>query len=453
MKLTKDGVALRPCPYLPPAGWLNPQVNSAGTPVPAKVPAIETPALSRTEISMATIALYLGKDTKRASTRRHHFTTWIAATAASCGFILLAGCQSPHNNPTTAVIVASATANEPAPMLAEPDRSMLLGAAKSPDAIAYVVDPNTGQASEVSLTPRRADGEVDYGPDRNAKLAADVNQVEQSLNTLAASRPYDLLAMIGQAVRVTPVPGTLLVLSSGLSTAGGFDLRQVGWGANPQVVAAWLKQQGLLPHLTGWHAVFSGLGDTAGQQPALPLPQQTILTSYWLALCQAAGAASCAVDAVTRPEPPSRSTVPVPVVAFPHVTSFRGPQGQTANVPADAFFSFNSARLLPGADAVLGPLATQAREQNLQVTITGYASPDGATDSYNLTLSAARAMAVKARLIALGVPSDLIVKAIGLGTAGQPRSACYRQGQLDEAACAQLRRVVISLHPASAATH
>ena len=158
------------------------------------------------------------------------------------------------------------------------------------------------------------------------------------------------------------------------------------------------------------------------------------------------------VDAVTRPEPPARSTTPVPVVAFPHVTSFRGPQSQTTDIPADAFFSFNSARLLPGADAVLTPLAAEARGQYLQVTIVGYASPDGGTDAYNLALSAARAQAVKTRLIALGVSASLIVKTIGLGTAGQPRSACDYRGQLDEAPCEQLRRVVITLYPAPAAT-
>jgi outer membrane protein OmpA-like peptidoglycan-associated protein len=243
-----------------------------------------------------------------------------------------------------------------------------------------------------------------------------------------------------------------VVLSSGLSTAGGFDLNQVGWGADPTTVAVWLNHQGLLPRLAGWHVVFSGLADTAGRQPSLPLPQRTALTTYWLTLCQVAGAASCTVDTVTRPEPPTRSTTPVPVVAFPQVTSFRGPQGQTTDVPADAFFLFNSARLLPGADAVLGPLAAEARGQGLQVSIAGTASPDGGTTAYNLALSTARAQAVKARLMALGVPASLIVKAVGLGTDGQPRSACYRQSQLDEALCERLRRVMITLYPAPAAT-
>jgi OmpA family len=85
------------------------------------------------------------------------------------------------------------------------------------------------------------------------------------------------------------------------------------------------------------------------------------------------------------------------------------------------------------------------------VTIVGYASPDGGTATYNLALSAARAHAVQRRLITLGVPAGLIVKAVGLGTAGKPRSACYRRGHLDEAICARLRHVAITLHSARAA--
>jgi outer membrane protein OmpA-like peptidoglycan-associated protein len=144
---------------------------------------------------------------------------------------------------------------------------------------------------------------------------------------------------------------------------------------------------------------------------------------------------------------------PVPIVKFPRVTSIRGPHGRSrTTVPADEFFAFNSARLLPGANTVLGPLAAKARSQRLRVTITGYASPDGGIAAYNLALSAERAKAVQARLIALGIPARQIVKAVGLGTAGQPRSACYRGGRLDEAVCGLLRRVVITLSPVPAAT-
>ena len=316
----------------------------------------------------------------------------------------------------------------------------------STQATAYVVDPNTGQARAVSLTPRRPDGEVDWGPQRGSELTAAVTRVQRLLDGAAASKPFDLLAWIAQAVRVTTHPGTLLVLSSGLSTAGGFNMRQVGWGADPRAAALALRRRGLLPSLAGWDVVFSGLGDTAGRQPTLPLPERTILTRYWLALCQVAGAASCRTDGVTRASPPSQSRVPVPIVGVPRVRSYRGSHGQSStNVPADEFFAFGSARLLPGADAILRPVARKAMAGHRTVSVTGYASPETGTAAYNLALSASRARAVEARLIALGVPIRLIARVTGAGTADRPRSACYRQGHVDETECAHYRRVVITL--------
>jgi outer membrane protein OmpA-like peptidoglycan-associated protein len=418
------------------------------------MPATETPAVSRTEISMETIASYLRKGIKQGPTRRRRLLTAAAIVVAVLSLSdLLAGCGPPPRTPENIVVAASATMNEPDPILAAPDTALLRNAGStSTDAAAFVVNPNSGQAHEVSLTPRRADGEVDYGPDRNNELAANVRQVEHLVGQEAATRPFDLLTMLAQAIRATAHPGTLLVLSSGLSTAGAFNLVQVGWGADPRKVAATLRHRGFLPRLTGWHVQFSGLGDTAGRQPALPLPQRTLLTRYWLAICQAAGAASCTVDAVTRPDPASRSTTPVPIVPVPRVLSVRGPHGTRTTVPADEFFAFNSARLLPGADAILSPLARQARARRMSITITGYASPDGGTPAYNLALSAKRAYAVKARLIDLGVPARQIVEAVGLGLDGKTRVACLRQGQLDEAICARFRRVVITLHSAQAAT-
>lgn len=398
------------------------------------------------------ITSHLRKDTKRRPARCRRLVTGTGVAAALTGSLVITGCGAPASTPKIIVIVASATANEPAPVLANQDRAMLRNAGStSTHAAAFVVDPNTGQAHEVSLTPRRADGEVDYGPERDSELTANVNRVQQLLNVLSADKPFDLLNMISQATHVTPRPGTLLVLSSGVSTSGAFDLRKVGWGANPHTAAASLHRRGQLPSLSGWHVLFSGLADTAGRQPALPVPQRTVLTRYWLTLCHVARAASCAVDSVTRPDPPTQSTTPVPVVRVPRVTSFRGPHGQTTtNVPADAFFAFGSARLLPGADAILRPVAARARAHHLKITILGFASPDGGTNRTNKALSAERARSVRARLLALKVPANLIVRAVGLGTAGKSRSACYRNGHLDETVCAQLRHVKIILHPASA---
>ena len=92
-------------------------------------------------------------------------------------------------------------------------------------AAVYVVDSNTGQAREVSLTRAGPMARSITNWTRNRELAADVHRVQHRRNSLSASQSFDLLAMIAQAVRVTSRPGTLLVLSSGLSTAGGFDLQ------------------------------------------------------------------------------------------------------------------------------------------------------------------------------------------------------------------------------------
>jgi outer membrane protein OmpA-like peptidoglycan-associated protein len=404
---------------------------------------------------MPTLDTYSQGSAKHVPARRR--CRMIAGAAAVMAALplpaLLAGCGPAPGKPDPVVVAPSATMNEPEPVLAAPDLALLRGAGSiSSRAAAFVVNPGTGQAREVSLTPRRANGQVDYGPERNSELAANVRRVQQWVGQEADGKPFDLLSIMAQAIRVVSHPGTLIVLSSGLSTAGGFDLRQAGWGASPRAVAATLRRRGLLPGLAGWRVVFSGLGDTAGRQPALPLPQRSLLTRYWLAICQAAGAASCTADTVTRPDPASRSTAPVPIVPVPRVLSVRGPAGTRTTVPDDEFFAFGSARLLPGANTILGPLARQASARRMTVTITGYASPDGGTGAYNLALSAQRARAVQARLAALGVPARQIVKVIGLGTAGRTRASCMRRDHLDEAICARLRRVVITLHSAQAVT-
>lgn len=192
-----------------------------------------------------------------------------------------------------------------------------------------MVNPATGQPASVPLTPPRPDGQVQYGPGRAAQIARNVGDVQRLLGREAGTGPFDLLALMAAGVRVTTAPATLLVVSSGLSTAGGFDLRQVGWDADPATVAAELKQAGLLPSLAGWKVIFSGLGDTAGRQPALPLPQQTTLTAYWMAICRAARAASCVTDDATRPDPAPQGRTAVPVVPVPAVTSVTGPRGAT----------------------------------------------------------------------------------------------------------------------------
>jgi outer membrane protein OmpA-like peptidoglycan-associated protein len=306
----------------------------------------------------------------------------------------------------------------------------------------------------LSLTPRRADWQVEHGPRRGWLLSGNVDAVESVLARESGHEPFDLLDRIVAATRVASPPATLIVISSGLSTAGGFDLRRVGWQANPASIAAQLKDRGLLPSLQGYHVIFSGLGvTTASPQSALSLPEARKLASYWLTICRAAGAASCTVDELTRPDLPSNSTTPVPVVPVGQVTSVRGPGGTVIiHLPYSLLFGFNSAGLLPGADAILQPIVLRAVRGHLQVSITGHASPDGGTDAYNRALSSRRAAAVFRRLLALGLPRIQVTSVHGVGVAGTTANECLLKGELDEAICARLRDVVIVLSPAHPTT-
>lgn len=373
----------------------------------------------------------------------------VAATVPITILVMHARGHSPSATPAEFIIVATATGNEPVPVLPADIMHELSSAGdRSNRAVAYVVSPSGGQADVVSLTPRLADGRVDYGPTRPSVLNANVGAVQRAVEQEIANGPFDLLTAITDAVRAAPSPATLIVVSSGVSTFGGFDLRQVGWDASPRSVAAELRARGLLPRLTGYHLVFVGLGLVSGHQPDLPLPQQTVLIHYWLAICRAARADSCGIDESIRRDPPSRSAFPVPVVPVPAVTSVRGPGGTTvARLPDSLLFSLSSARLLPYADTVLRPLVLRARRHHLLVSIIGHASPDGGTDSYNLTLSSLRARSVRNRMVHLGLPPDQITQVAGVGTAGRGPNACLVAGRLDEALCAQLRFVVVILSP------
>ena len=196
--------------------------------------------------------------------------------------------------------------------------------------------------------------------------------------------------------------------------------------------------------------VFSGLGTTAGDQPALHETQRTALISYWTAICKASSAVACHVNDELRTTPPSRSVIPIPVVPVPNVASARGPNGTvTVTIPADTLgFSANSSALGPGADAVLTPVVARARRQDLLVSVTGHSvqiKSEPTTDG----LSLARAWAVAKRLIQLGLPQRRLLKVRGVGASADPPYAAYTDGVFDEAKAEILRRVVIRLLPST----
>jgi hypothetical protein len=91
------------------------------------------------------------------------------------------------------------------------------------------------------------------------------------------------------------------------------------------VISAELRQRNLLPNLSGWHVLFTGLGATAGAQPPLPKPIRDKLIAYWTTICTAAGAASYDIDNSPVPATPPAATAAMSIVSIPGVASVTGP--------------------------------------------------------------------------------------------------------------------------------
>ncbi|WP_181770971.1 OmpA family protein [Amycolatopsis pittospori] len=355
------------------------------------------------------------------------------------------------------VILASASANEPRPSLPPGIESRLAEAAHSQNAtdgkngkgsVAIVTTADGDTAQTLPLTPRRANGAVEHGLQRENLIDANVRRVSEAVGGLAATHSgVDLLAGIDNAVRGAG-PGTLVVISSGLSTAGGFDLRRTGWQLEPVALAAELKTRGLLPRLDGRRFVMTGIGETAGAQAPLALPTRERLIAYWREICHAAGAAECVFDeARLEPRPPN-GTVPTPEVPVPGIVSVRGPDGTTKTTLSNDVLGFagDSAALSPAAQGVLAELASRivARSEDrpsARVVVRGFtADPPGSTEQGRADLSAARAGAVAGALRAAGVSRP--IDSSGGGTA--PGMTAMSGGVFDEGVAVKMRRVDIT---------
>lgn len=373
----------------------------------------------------------------------------------------LAGCASQPTVPLSAglgdrvVVLASATSHEPRPMLTERARTGLRAGAQSsnvsdgPDGRGSVAQISTADGWQVSLplTPRRANGDVEYGLQRETLIEDNVREVGDTVRTLQATRPgLDMLQGIEDAVAGND-HGLLILVSNGLSTDGGFDLRQVGWDADPGRIVAQLRERNLLPDLSHWRVLFTGLGETAGDQPPLPKPTRDKLTAYWLAIC-AASAKSCDVDETRFARTGPAAGPDLPVVGIPDVSSVTGPGGEVTTTLSDRVLGFagDSATVSPAALDLLGETAARinarlAGQPDALVTVRGYtADPPGSTSEGRLRLSEQRARAVAGALTAAGVTHRIV--AVGGATA--PGMSAVVNGGFDETRAVAMRRVEIT---------
>ncbi|MGY1792819.1 OmpA family protein [Geodermatophilus sp. SYSU D00525] len=307
--------------------------------------------------------------------------------------------------------VVGARSNMPAPRLDGRALDALDTALEDQSLAAIVVAD--GEPHLVGTQQLVAEGAT--GPAREASREDNRRAVEEGLTTAEADdEEVDLLAAVDLAVRsISSAEGrhTVVVVDSGLSTAGAVDFRRSGLlDADSDTLAGELAEAGRLPDLEGVTVVFQGIGDTFAPQAPLERPQRTNLIDIWTALARTAGAADVVVEESPLTQPPAVLPAVTPV-------EVAGAQTCTVTLTEDAVrFVADSAEFLDrdAAVAALTPLAQQLSRPGVSATVTGTTADVGDLDG-QLQLSLERAQAVEELLVDLGARPDGMT-AIGLGS-------------------------------------
>ena len=392
-------------------------------------------------------------------------TRALAAAAAAAAVVAAAGCASEPQPPPSlsssvgmpaicaktgpVVFAVSGRQDSPAPALTGTMQAAAIKAIDAGAAIGLVdVDGHPHLVAASAFSDPGAGNSIALNQDRMNFLG----QIASAVFAIRAAAPHvdvlDALDTAGRAVRAACTHGgTVYLRDSGLSETGVMDFRQPGLlEAMPSEVVASLTAEHQLPDLQGVAVVLVGIGDTAPPQQPLSIAERDNLAAIWAAIARAGGATSVQIDPAPLSGSAPAGVLPVSLVPVLGVGRVHDSRGTTITVPELLLFHFNSAALIPTANAVLQPIVGQARSQHLRVSITGYASPEGSA-GYNIALSERRAIEVRDRLIALGLPAAQITDVAGVGAAGQSLDSCLVKGRFDEARCALLRRVVVKLFP------
>ncbi|MGX7826060.1 OmpA family protein [Actinokineospora sp. 24-640] len=285
-----------------------------------------------------------------------------------------------------------------------------------------------------------------------SKRAQQVETVVQQVKTVLAqlmpkAAEADVLGAVAEAARVTPEGGTVVLVDSGLATAGSLSFLEDGmFGAEPADVAEFLAVGGLLPKLSGRAVLLVGLGGTADPQPALDQNLRTRVAALWRGVVERSGA-----KCVEEVEVPSRRDAvdvdqSVTVVPLPQPPKLQA-CGTTVLQDSDSVgFVANKADLRDptAAEATLRELADLVKAGTQRITLVGNTARWG-PEPGNRDLSQRRASTVKAALVRFGVAAERIT------TRGDGSTGPYHQedlgpgGVLIPAVAALNRSVVVEL--------
>lgn len=385
------------------------------------------------------------------TTTRHerHTAAWVLASLIIA--LVAAGCSPPTGSPSVeraAVVVAHHDTELP-PALSDAERAGFRALASGrDDAVVSVLAAGDPLIEDVDLEPRRANGEIEHGPRRDALIEARLTALDATIERAASrSRSTDVLGALGNAVRLGST--TVHVLSAGLSDTDPFDMRVSGWDADPQRIATDLRAAHAVPDAAGRTLVLSGLGRTAGRQPPLDESAQQSLRAQWTAACAATGA-RCVIDDGTRPlRAGVRTDVPGPVLPVERAsTRATVAGGVELSLPSSVLFVAGSCALRDPAAAasLLAGVADRLRTGTGTASVSGRTAPVGPGDG--VELATCRARAVAGLLLGAGAPAAALTRIAGDGSLADPPSASRdNEGRPDLRTYPSLRRVVVVLTP------
>lgn len=279
-----------------------------------------------------------------------------------------------------------------------------------------------------------------------------------SMQSIVADDPeIDYLESLRLAVRtLSSLSGydskRIVLIGTGLSTAGVMNFSNNLISAEPETVVNLLKEKSEIPDFTGITVYSQQLGDVAAPQQELTSVQRIKLEKIYGGIVETGGGSFIYNDIIANPVDETKQYPSVTPVNLPADTpiSFEEVIFEEDNIFEEpvflteekiGFVADKAVFLNPDeANEILQPVAEYlVKHPSVSIVLAGTTAGDKDSD-FTLSLSRQRAETVKNALVELGVSADKII-AIGLGSEKDPWHV-YNAGY-DGAAASGNRKVVL----------
>lgn len=279
-----------------------------------------------------------------------------------------------------------------------------------------------------------------------------------SMQSIVADDPeIDYLESLRLAVRtLSSLSGydskSIVLIGTGLSTAGVMNFSNNLISAEPETVVNLLNEKSEIPDFTGITVYSQQLGDVAAPQQELTSAQRIKLEKIYGGIVETGGGTFIYNDIIANPVDETKQYPSVTPVNLPSDTpiSFEEVVFEEDNIFEEpvflteekiGFVADKAVFLNPDeANETLQPVAEYlVKHPSVSIVLAGTTAGDKDSD-FTLSLSRQRAETVKNALVELGVNTDRII-AIGLGSEKDPWHV-YNAGY-DGAAASGNRKVVL----------